>query len=65
MVLRWGAGQPVPRVPTEMDRIGTNLEASLEGCLDTPVIPLFKQFKESIEAASTVPTTKVPTPTAV
>jgi hypothetical protein len=30
--------------------------------LDTPDIPLFKQFKESIEAASKVSTTKAPTP---
>ena len=30
--------------------------------LDTPDIPLFKQFKESVEAASKVPTLKAPTP---
>jgi hypothetical protein len=30
--------------------------------LDTPDIPLFKQFKESVEAASKVPTSKAPTP---
>jgi hypothetical protein len=30
--------------------------------LDTPDIPLFKQFKESIEAATKVPTSKAPTP---
>jgi hypothetical protein len=30
--------------------------------LDTPEIPLFKQFKESIEAASKAPTSKAPTP---
>jgi hypothetical protein len=29
--------------------------------LDTPDIPLFKQFKESIEAASKVSTSKAPT----
>ena len=29
--------------------------------LDPPDIPLFKQFKESIEAATKVPTSKVPT----
>jgi hypothetical protein len=30
--------------------------------LDSPDIPLFKQFKESIEAASKQPTSKAPTP---
>jgi hypothetical protein len=30
--------------------------------LDTPGIPLFKQFKESIEAATKVPTSKEPVP---
>ena len=30
--------------------------------LDTPDIPLFKQFKESIEAASKLPTSKAPAP---
>jgi hypothetical protein len=30
--------------------------------LDSPGIPLFKQFKESIEAASKLPTSKAPTP---